>query len=201
MRIERNTLSKLIRFNCLLLFYGMTIACSQSPQYAFEEEIKRGTYYQNDVALPLLIYTTDEPIMLIEGYCMSIIKEISKYNNIDKNCASTILYNSLKRDLPIQVSEQFYKCSIEDRIKIDFKADSVYKEQGIKGILNNYCTKSDKLLVLEEIPENERFQGNHLELGYIIYLLSLHDIYVAYFDGFEDHTLLIFIAKEISNLP
>ena len=201
MKIGRITLKEVISINCLLMLCGIIIACSQSPQDAFEEEVKNGTYYQYNVALPLLIYATDEPIILIEGYCMSIIREISKHNNIDGDCASIILYNSLKQGLPIQVSERFYKRSIGDRIKVDFKVDSVYKELGIKGILDNYCTKSDKLLILEKTHEYERLQGKHLELGYIIYLLSLHDIYVAYFDGFEDHTLLIFIAKEISNLP
>ena len=183
--------SKIIIY--ILLFGYIMISCSSNREKRFEQDIKIGIYYWDDILLPILIYTSNEPLRLVIGSRISLVKEISKCHEINVDDAGVILYNSITRNLPIYVSKEYYHSSLNDCIKVDSVANSIYRKSGFQGILDNYCKPSGKLLTFEGLSTNE--------LSYITYLLSLHDIYVVYFEGFEDHTLLYFIANEISNLP
>lgn len=181
---------------CLLLVCCFVMSCSSNKKERFEIEIKMkpGSYYQGQIYLPLLIYTRESPLMLIYTDCLSITKEIRDYNSIDKESAGTYLYSSLKQKSPIQVSSEYYQKNKANVIRVNPEVDSIYKKMGIVGVLNHYCDDDG---TLETVPLDE----NGKNWGYIVYLLSLYDIYVAYFYGCEDPIKMVFIANWISNLP
>lgn len=159
-----------------------------------EIKMEPGSYYQGQIYLPLLIYTRELPLMLIYTDCLSITEEIREYNGIDDKSAGTYLYSSLKQKSPIQVSSEYYQKNKVNVIKVNQEMDSIYKNCGIVGILNHYCDDDG---TLETVSLNEEEK----DWGYMVYLLSLHDIYIAYFYGCEDPIMMLFIAKWISNLP
>ena len=157
-----------------------------------EIKMEPGSYYQGQIYLPLLIYTKELPLMLIYTDCLSITEEIHK--SINNENSSSYLYNSLKQKCPIQVSSEYYQKSRKNVIRVNSEVDSIYKKRGIVGMLDYYCDDDG---TLEMTPLNE--EGK--DWGYLIYLLSQYNIYVAYFYGCEDPFKMVFIADLISNLP
>lgn len=166
-------------------------SCGNNWRSALKEELEDYTLFGGSIPLPLLVYTNDSPMMLIKTYPLEIETELSVLG-IETEKASKIIYDAIDKQLPIKVSPKFYQNAYEhDRIKVDLAVDSVYKQSGIKGVINTYFQTAYGFLSLDHIDDSSD--------SYIIYLLSLHNIHVAYVDFDEDAFTLKVIADILSD--
>lgn len=200
MKSVRNIIGEKSASSLLSMFIIISLcsACD-SKEKAFEQRIKEhsvGLLY--DLVLPLLIYTNDSATLLVQTTRDSMVEEICDFSGIDEKNAKDILYDSFKQKIPIQVSPSFYNyCLNKCVIKVDLKVDSIYKKNGIRGILNCYYHQNENgLTYFDSFPP--LMNEGTLDIGYIIYLLSLHDTYICDFWIDEDCLIVRTIDEKIS---
>lgn len=151
------------------------------------------------ISIPVLLCTDTSEVVLTDVSNMSIINEIRQYHNAG-NQAGEILYNAIKNNLPIQVSPAFFQeYASNSRIKMDIEIDSIYKKEGVKGLIDQYFKKEYGLLCYDiTYMSDKEFRPIP---NYLIYLLHLHHIYIAYYEVDEVFAIITGIAEDISILP
>jgi len=175
----------------LLTVCILVTSCSDNWKTVLKKELEDSTLFGGSILLPLLVYTNDSPMMLIETYPLEMETELSKLG-VKTEVVGKIIYDSMNKHLPIKVSQKFYQNAYKhNRIKVNVAVDSVYQQSGIKGVVNTYFRNEYGFLSLNHIADSSD--------SYIIYLLSLHNIYVAYVDFDEDAFTLKVIADILSD--
>ena len=212
MRRKKMKRKRLITISGLLVCAVLT-SCSPSREEWFEQEMKIGPIYGGNIYAPFSICAKDSSIMLVATTCYSLAKEISKYNNIRIDSAGLLVYDAAKNDEPLLVSPKYYQESKKSCIRFDAKMDSVYRNGGVVELLDIYCewlggipyfTKGE-MYWLEDTDGRAQSMNmgyemkRSMDLGYIVYLLRRHDIYIAYWWLDEDLIDLTTIATLISN--
>lgn len=199
MKKEKSILKILIT-NCLFL----NVVCSGCKEIAFEREIKNWGVYGQQIPLPVQICTADSTIILACESCISLVEEICKHDGVDAAEAGEIVYDAFKQKLPVHVSLAYYQEALQNRIIVVPRIDSIYRNEGIKGIIENCFQWKGESWCLDEIsyiPEYKSNRWSKSETDYIIYLLSLHKIYMTYLISDEVPIITFVLADRISNMP
>lgn len=191
--------NRILEVLLLLLYCTLSYSCTSMKERNFEKEIKSGTMYRHGISIPVLLCTDTSEVVLTEVSNLSIINEIRQYHNAG-NQAGEILYNAIKNNLPIQVSPAFFQeYTSNSRIKMDIEIDSIYKKEGVKGLIDQYFRKEYGLLCYDiTYMSDKEFKPVPT---YLIYLLHLHHIYIAYYEVDEVFAIITGIAEDISILP
>ena len=176
---------KILITNCLFV----TVICCGCKEMAFEREIKNWGVYGQQIPLPVQICTEDSTIILVCESCISLVEEICKHDGVDATKAGEIVYDAFKQKLPVHVSLTYYQEALQNRIIVVPRIDSIYRNKGIKGIIENCFQRKDE------------FCWSKSETDYIIYLLSLHKIYMTYLISDEVPIITSVLADRISNMP
>lgn len=210
MKTEGNTLNRFNSMKILSLFLILLFVLS-----CFSCMNKRERYLKNaikwDAEICPLIYSGNSEIILVcvsAQYLIDKLSEDFKLNNPEE-----YLYMQMKNGSPINVSREYYDDALEyDRIHADLVMDSIYKKNGVSGLIKKYFkiglteSDTDKTLILWN--EEERFPlvgkkpypafGQNTNRDYLIYLLSKHNIY---FNSIEiDHISMIILSEELSDM-
>lgn len=166
-------------------------SCSENWKTVLKKELEDSSLFGGSILLPLFVYANNSPMMLIETYPLEMEKELSELGVVTEEVGK-IIYNSMNKHLPIKVSQKFYQNAYKhNRIKVDVTVDSIYRKSGIKGVIDTYCRTEYGFLSLDHIDDSSD--------SYIIYLLSLHNIHVAYVDFDEDGFTLKVIVDILSD--
>lgn len=200
MRKEKRILNNLKMISYLFIAIAV---CSSCKQRTFEKEIKTWGTYQQQIPLPILMHAEDTPIIFVCISCAALVDEISKCNKIDEECAGAVLYDAYIQKLPIRVSSSFYQEHLDAVITVVPALDSIYRRQGIQGIINHCFRQEEGWLVLDKTPMLPYKPGrwSNTEMDYIIYLLSLHDMYIAYHWVDDVFYIVAALADRISDMP
>lgn len=190
MKNVKSILLRIILIFSILIVGTSIVACSDPKRMLLQEEIEIGRGYGRNILLPVLVYTENSPIIFISCTAIELCDEISE-KGINVYNVGKFLYNSWKRHLPIKVSSSYYQKAVQkDQIKVDLIADSIYRRNGIRGIIDTYSIK-----------KYGYFSFDHIESdGYIMYLLYLHDIYLVYETFDEAGIVLKVISPALSDL-
>ena len=176
---------------------------------------KRERYLKNaikwDAEICPLIYSGNSEIILVCVSAQGLIDKLSE--DFKLNNPEEYLYMQMKNGSPINVARKYYDEALEyDRIHADLVMDSIYKKNGVSGLIKKYFkiglteSDTDKTFILWN--EEERFPlvgkkpypafGQNTNRDYLIYLLSKHNIY---FNSIEiDHISMIILSEELSDM-
>lgn len=192
-------LSKTLPIGCVIL----AMLCCSCRQWTFKKEIKTYGRYQQEIWLPILIATDSCPIKLVNTNCSSLIGDMRATQGIDFDKGGEMVYEAYCNQKPIRVSPKFYQAC--DAITVVSRIDSIYREKGVKGLLDS-CFRRDKGgWYLDKgfyFPEHiVKWSTSPKEKDYIAYLLSFHNIYIYTFMGGEAHIYGTKIADKISDIP
>lgn len=204
MNFERNFLKKTsVAISCMLIAI-ITVACNGRRERAFEKEVKTWGVYQQQIVLPMLVYAEDSAVLLVCSSCHSLVEEVCKLHHVDSEEARAMIYDAFNRKLPLRVSCSFYQEALGSRIRVIPHIDSIYRKKGIKGIIGQFFQKKGKSLFLDETSFSPEYDSGRLlpaEEDYIIYLLSLHKMYIYHVLACEVPIVYTKLADRISEKP
>ena len=185
---------KLILF--LIIFMS---SCIGEHKYLRRFVLERSIYWDG-IILPVSIRTKDSATIIVAKTKDSMKRLLEQMN--EKESPEEILYNSLKENKAICLSTDDYNSLKEDIIVKDAQMDSIYREQGVKGLLETYFRKIDDTFVLSRtlwLGEDERTGfGEEINTGYMSYLLSQNDIFLIYWLDCEYFIFSIYIANNLT---
>lgn len=191
-------LSKTLPIGCVIL----AMLCCSCRQWTFEKEIKTYGRYQQEIWLPILIATDSCPIKLVNITCSSLVRNMRATQGIDFDKGGEMVYEAYCNQKPIRVSPEFYQAC--DAITLVSRIDSIYREKGVKGLLDSCFREKDGHWYLNKgifTPEYIELWTTSIERDYIAYLLSLHNIYIYSYMVGEVHFVYTLIANRISDIP
>lgn len=202
--ILNSNLSKtFIMFFTTFLMYSCSCNMKQDnlKSIIYDEDL-----YYNEIILPLVISTSDSLVNIVCTTKNNILTEIKDIYG--GRVAKDLLYKSVKSKFPIEVSLQYYKKSKNKRVFMDNNIYDIYRQKGISAVINKFFKKINGSLVLSDseemfpIKDTEIYKGfgHDINIEFIVYLLSMHDIYLHYLWLDECGIIRVSIAENISNM-
>ena len=126
-----------------------------------------------------------------EDSCYIITSTPSLYNQLNMQLLepdefANRLYDIVKKDEALSVTEDFFNCKSNSKIQIDSNIYILYKNDGIEAILDRYTDQKGNLYVYNPFPleGQERMNfGQDVNIDYIIYLAQQHNIFSFFRDS------------------
>ena len=209
MKLEIRTILNSNLSKTLIMFFTTFLMNSCSCNMK-QDNLKNIIYdkdlYYNEIILPLVISTSDSLVNIVCTTKNDIFTELEDiYGGI---VAKDLLYKSVKSKLPIEVSLQYYKKSKNKRVFMDNNIYDIYSQKGISAVISNFFKNINGSLVLSDseemfsIKNTEVYKGfgHDINMEFIAYLLSMHNIYLHYLWLDECGIIRVSIAENISNM-
>ncbi|WP_163223568.1 hypothetical protein [Bacteroides sp. 214] len=189
--------------SCILIFINIVIlilASCSSNDYLKEA-------VESDAYICPLIHTENSEIILLALYSETLVRELAE--NCQVKNAEDFVLKCLREGTSIRVSTSFYEKYSQYRIKADSLIDKTYREDGIRGLFDNYIKKGiydDGLYVLWNAEEmfplvgHEPYPafGKDTNKNYLIYLFSKHNLF--FLSGSVEHIYMIYLESSISDM-